>query len=93
MKVKTEKVNKLFANARTSGITEVNELIYAEAKQICDKIGIPRRNPNRNTKPDSEIRLEGQINKLRQRAKMLSQKKKKQVCNGITHTHTHTHTN
>ena len=51
-------------------ITELNELICAGPKVICDKIGIPLRNPNSNTKPGWEIRL-GQIRKLRQQAKLL----------------------
>ena len=31
-------------------ITELNELIYAEAKLVNDKIGISLRNPIRNAK-------------------------------------------
>ena len=31
-------------------ITELNKLIYAGAKLVSDKIGIPLRNLNRNTK-------------------------------------------
>ena len=42
-------------------ITELNALIYAEAKLACDKISEPLRNPNRNTKPRREIKLEGQV--------------------------------
>ena len=47
--IETEKVYKLLPNITTN--TELNELIYAGEKLICDKIGIPFRNPNRNTKP------------------------------------------
>ena len=32
-------------------ITEVNELIYAGVKLVSEKIGVPHRNSNRNTKP------------------------------------------
>ena len=31
--------------------TELNDLIYAGAKLVNDKIDITLRNPNRNTKP------------------------------------------
>ena len=31
-------------------ITKLNELISAGAKLVCDKIGIPLRNPNENIK-------------------------------------------
>ena len=50
VKVFTEKVNKL-RNILTENIAELNELIYAGAKQVCDEIIILLRNTNRNTKP------------------------------------------
>ena len=37
-KVETEKVNKLLKHTPTDSITELNELIYVEAKQVRDKI-------------------------------------------------------
>ena len=40
-------------------VTELNKVIYAGAKLVCDRIGVPLR--NRNTKG---IRLEGQVKKL-----------------------------
>ena len=46
-------------------ITELNELIYAEVKLVSDKIGNPQRNPNRNTKSEWEMRIEGQIKNVR----------------------------
>ena len=52
-------------------IAELNELISALAKPDFDKIRIFRRNPNRNTKPEWEMRKEEQIKKLRQQAKLL----------------------
>ena len=39
-KVETEKTNKLLTNIPTDNITESNELIYAGAKRVCDKIGV-----------------------------------------------------
>ena len=50
-KEETEKVNRLLPNIPTVNISEINQLIYSGAKLVCDKIGISRRNPNRNTKP------------------------------------------
>ena len=63
VKVETEKVNKLLPNIPTSNVTELNKLIYAGVKLVCDKIGIPQRNPNKNIKPGWEIRLERKIKK------------------------------
>ena len=36
---------------------ELNELIYAGAKLICDKIGVSLKKTNRNSKPGWEIKL------------------------------------
>ncbi len=58
---------------------ELNELIYAGAKLTFDKIGKPLRNPIRNTKPEWEIKLQGQIKKLLHQAKAQRNEK---------HTHT-----
>ena len=58
VKAKTKKVNKSFKNIPTDNITELNELIYAGEKLVSDKIGVPLRNTNRNTKPGWEMTLE-----------------------------------
>ena len=50
MKVETKKVNKLLTNIPTGKFTELNKLIYAEAKLVCDTINIPLENPNKNKK-------------------------------------------
>ena len=44
VKVETEKINKLLIYISTDNITELNELIYAEAKLVYDKIGVLQRN-------------------------------------------------
>ena len=49
-----------------NNIIEFDKLIYAGAKQISDKLGIPLK----NTTLGWEMRLEGQIKKLRQQAKL-----------------------
>ena len=58
VEIETEKVNKLLPNIPTGNITELKVLVYARAKLVCDKIGIPQRNPDRNIKSRWEIRLE-----------------------------------
>ena len=61
-------------------ITELNELIYTEAKQVCDKIGVPPRNPNRNTKPGWKLRLDGQLKELQQQVKVLRKERHARIC-------------
>ncbi len=64
--VKTEKANKLLTDHPTGNTTDLNKLIYAKAKFVSDKIDIPQRKPNRNTKLGWEICLKGQIKRIRQ---------------------------
>ena len=78
--VETEKVNKLLPNIPTSNITKLNVLTYAEPKLVSDKIGVPQRNPNRNTKSGLKIRLEGQVKTPRQQAKVLEKQNEVMIC-------------
>ena len=41
LKIKTNKINHKRPYIPTNNITELNELIYAGAKLVCKKIGIP----------------------------------------------------
>ena len=66
VKAETEKIYKLLPNILTDNIAELNKLIYAGVKLVCDRIRVLLRKPNRNTKPGWEIRLEGQVKKLQQ---------------------------
>ena len=43
-------------------ITKLN----ARPKLVCDKISVPFKNLNRNTKPGHEIKLEEQVKKFQQ---------------------------
>ena len=52
-------------------IAALNKLIYARAKLVSDKIGIPQRNSNRNRESRWEMRIERQIKKPRQQGKIL----------------------
>ena len=76
----TEKVNLLFPNIPSGNITEVDELIYVGAWLACDKIGTLLRNLNRNAKPGWEIRLERQVKKLWQQAKVLRKENHTGIC-------------
>ena len=47
VKAETEKIKDLLTNIPTNNITELNDLIYAGAKLVCWKIGVPQKNTNR----------------------------------------------
>ena len=63
LKIETEKINHILPYIPTNNITELNELIYAGAKLVCEKIGIPSKSTKKQSKPGWEIRLETQIKK------------------------------
>ena len=60
VKKETNKVNQLLPHTSTNNITELNELIYAGAKSVLDKIRIPSKRTKKK-KSGWEIRLETQI--------------------------------
>ena len=41
VKTETEKIKQVLTYISTNNITELNELIYAGAKFVCEKIGVP----------------------------------------------------
>ena len=61
VKAETNKVNQVLTYISTNNITELNELIYAGEKLVCEKIGIPSKNSKEKSKPGWEFRLETQI--------------------------------
>ena len=63
VKMETEK-NQVLTNISTNNITELNKLIYAGVKLVCEKIGIPAKSSKKKSKPGWEIRLETQIKKI-----------------------------
>ena len=75
VKVETEKMNTLLANIRTGNIIELYELIYAGAKLVRDKIGVPLRNSDRNIKSGWETESDG----LRNYNKVLKKEKHKEI--------------
>ena len=52
-----------------------NELIYAGAKLVCEKIGIPIKITKEKSKPGWEFRRDTQIENLRKQLKVIKQKK------------------
>ena len=52
------KINQVITYIPTNNTTELNELIYAGAKLICEKIGIPSKSTKKKSKPGWETRLE-----------------------------------
>ena len=63
LKIETNKINHILTYIPTNNITELNELIYAGAKLVCENIGIPSKSTKKQQIPGWEIRLETQIKK------------------------------
>ena len=51
LKLETNKINHILPYISTNNITELNELIYAGAKLVCEKIGIPSESTKKQSKP------------------------------------------
>ena len=64
-KSETEKVNDLLTNVLTNDITELNDLINAEAKIDCKNIGVSMKTTDRKSKPGWELKQESQIKKIK----------------------------
>ena len=54
----------MLSNILTNNITELNELIYAEVKLVCEKNGIFSKSTKNKAKSGWEIRLETQIKNI-----------------------------
>ena len=72
-------MNQALTYISTNNITELNELIYAGAKLVCEKIGIPSKNMKEKSKPGWEFRLETHIENLRKQLKVIKQKKNTEI--------------
>ena len=79
VKAETNKVNQVLTYIPTNNITDLNELIYAGAKLVCENIGIPSKNTKAKSKPGWEFRLETQIENLRKQLKVVKQKKNAEI--------------
>ena len=60
VKTETNKINQVLPYISTNNITELNELIYAWAKLVCEKVRIPSNSTKKNSKPRLKMRLETQ---------------------------------
>ena len=69
--IETNKINHILPYIPTNNITELNELIYARGKLVCENIVIPSKSTKKQQKSGWEIRLESQIKKLRKQARMM----------------------
>ena len=54
LKTETNKINQILPYISTNNITGLNELIYAGAKLVCEKIGIPSISTKVQSKPGWE---------------------------------------
>ena len=63
LKIETNKINHILPYIPTNNITELNDLIYAGAKLVCENIGIPSKSAKKQQKLGWKIRLESQIKK------------------------------
>ena len=75
LKTETNKINQIIPYISRNNITELNDLIYAGTKLVCENSGVPAKSTKKPSKPGSKVRLETQIKKnLRKQAKMVKQK-------------------
>ena len=64
LRAETNTINQILPYISTNSMTELNELIHAGVKLVCEKIGIPSISTKKQSKPGWEIRLETQIKKI-----------------------------
>ena len=57
LKIETNKINHILPYLLTNNINELNELIFAGAKLVCKKSGIPSKSAKKQPKPGWEIWL------------------------------------
>ena len=74
LKTETNKINKMLPYISTNNISELNDLINAGAKFVCEKSGVPSKSTKKQSKPGWEVRLETQIKNLRKQAKIVKQR-------------------
>ena len=83
------KINQYLPYISTNNIIKLNKLIYAGAKLVCEKTGIPqkarRKNQNQNEKFDRKRRYKN----LRKQAKVIKQRKFVGICRNKKEKATH----
>ena len=55
LKIETNKMNQIRPYIPTNNITELNELIYAGEKLVCEKIGIPSKSTKNSQNQDGKF--------------------------------------
>ena len=74
LKTESNRINQMLPYISTNHISELNDLICAGAKLVCEKIGVLSKSTKKQSKPGWEVRLETQIKNLRKQTKMVKQK-------------------
>ena len=74
------KINQVLTHILIKHITKLNELIYAGAKLVSEKIGVLLKSMKEKSKCGWEIWLETQIRKLWKQAKKIKQRKNVETC-------------
>ena len=80
VKIEKNKMNQELTYILTNNIRELNELIYAGAKLVCEKIGIPSKSTKKTSNPVWEFRQETKIKNQRKWAKIIKHKKDAGIC-------------
>ena len=80
VKTETEKINQVLIYLLTNNITELNELIYARAKLVCEKIRIASKSTKKNSKCGWKIEVKKQIKSQGKQAKMIKRRKNAGAC-------------
>ena len=62
-KIERNEINHILPYIPTNNITELNELIYAGEKLVCEKIEIHSKSTKKQWKPGWKIQLETQLKK------------------------------
>ena len=55
LKTETNRINQMLPYISTNNISELNDLIYAGAKLVCEKIGVPSKSTKKQSKPGWEV--------------------------------------
>ena len=71
LKIETNKINHILPYIQTNNITELNELIYAGAKLVCENIGSPQKTRRNSKTRDGKLDWNCKKKKKRKQARMM----------------------
>ena len=80
LKTETNRINQMLPYISTNNISELNDLINAVAKLVCEKIGVPSKSTEKQSKPGWEVRLETQIKKKSTKTGQILKQKDPGIC-------------